>query len=200
MLEAIFTDGIEEVTVSGLTQWDVGQELKITHSSLPTSFEVHFANKGAEIAYVVEATAASGVSTVQIPNIVLVNPNDATAWIYVSTEENVGETIAAINLPIRKRAKPADYVYTESELKIIDYTALNERVDKLSEEIANLSLGKHTDGLVYIFVNGKPVGNGLNISGGTVGDSDNIALSDGVLTILSLANEPALADSVLSIA
>lgn len=75
-----------------------------------------------------------------------------------------------------------------------------EDVDRLSEEIANLSLGKHTDGLVYIFMNGEPVGNGLNISGGTVGDSDNIALSDGVLTILSLANEPALADSVLSIA
>ena len=48
-------------------------------------------------------------------------------------------------------------------------------VGKLEEEIADqkkalesITLGKHTDGLIYIFIGGQPVGNGLDISGGDV--------------------------------
>lgn len=35
-------------------------------------------------------------------------------------------------------------------------------------DLSTLTLGIHTDGLVYIFLGGKPMGNGLNISGGTI--------------------------------
>lgn len=68
---------------------------------------------------------------------------------------------------------------------------------------ANISLGINTDGLIYIFVDGKPVGTGLSISGGGTVEpevSDDITLSDGVMTILALANEPTLTDGVLAIA
>lgn len=35
-------------------------------------------------------------------------------------------------------------------------------------DLSTLTLGIHTDGLVYIFLGGKPMGNGLNISGGSI--------------------------------
>lgn len=35
-------------------------------------------------------------------------------------------------------------------------------------DLSTLTLGKHTDGLIYIFLGGKPMGNGLDISGGTI--------------------------------
>lgn len=35
-------------------------------------------------------------------------------------------------------------------------------------DLSTLTLGKHTDGLIYIFLDGKPMGNGLDISGGEV--------------------------------
>ena len=44
-----------------------------------------------------------------------------------------------------------------------DFPAIETKVDK-----TGITLGKHTDGLIYIFIGGIPVGNGLSISGGTV--------------------------------
>ena len=44
-----------------------------------------------------------------------------------------------------------------------------EKCNQLSEEKVDkidITLGKHTDGLIYIFIGGNPVGNGLDISSG----------------------------------
>lgn len=44
-----------------------------------------------------------------------------------------------------------------------------EDISKISDEIIDLkttiTLGQHTDGLIYIFIGGQPVGNGLSING-----------------------------------
>lgn len=115
MLQALFTDGVDEITVHGLTQWDIGQEMQITLSSLPAEFQVHFGHKRNDTAYVVAATAADGVATVQIPNIVLQQATPVKAWIYL-VGIGTGETVKTINLPIVPRAKPSDYAYTEIEI------------------------------------------------------------------------------------
>ena len=65
---------------------------------------------------------------------------------------------------------------------------------KLSE---NITLGRHTDGLVYIFIGGNPVGNGLSISGVTM---DEITVADGTMTILALAKTPTQNGTTLMIA
>lgn len=46
-----------------------------------------------------------------------------------------------------------------------------------SSKNADLSLGIHTDGLVYIFVDGKPVGDGMDISGGSIVKYGEIVVS-----------------------
>lgn len=77
--------------------------------------------------------------------------------------------------------------------------ALQSEVDSLSEEIADkvdktgITLGEHTDGLIYVFINGTPTGNGVEMgtTGDVVGivDSDNNIvltgeLADGTYTIV----------------
>ena len=73
-------------------------------------------------------------------------------------------------------------------------TEIEDQISQLSSEKAtktSLTLGVHTDGLVYIFVDGKPVGTGIELpSGGGISgyvDSENNiiinGLSDGTYTV-----------------
>lgn len=137
MIEVVFTTGVDEITAHGLTQWDKGQKLKITLSSLPASFEVHFATKRSETAYVVDAVASGGVATVDIPNAILRNSMDAVAWIYL-VDGDAGETVKTIHLPIEHRAKPADYTYDEAEVANFRET-INQRMDEYLASGAILS-------------------------------------------------------------
>lgn len=85
--------------------------------------------------------------------------------VYASdSNENVIAETDGIN------ASEVSYVNTASGLSS---TNVQSAIDELSEETSQLSsekvdkasitLGVHTDGLVYIFVNGSPKGNGLDI-------------------------------------
>lgn len=127
MIEAVFPNGVDEITAHGLTQWDKGRKLKITLSSLPASFEVHFATKRSETAYVVDAVASGGIATVNIPNAILRQPMDATAWVYF-VNDDAGETVKTIHLPVERRAKPADYTYDEAEIANFRQV-INQRMD-----------------------------------------------------------------------
>lgn len=70
-------------------------------------------------------------------------------------------------------------------------TEVNNQIAQLSEEKvtkSGLTLGVHTDGLVYLFVDGVPHGNGLDIKADVVGDifgyvdENNIIILNGTLT------------------
>ena len=56
-----------------------------------------------------------------------------------------------------------------------DAKVVGDKINSLKEDKVDkndISLGVHTDGLIYIFIGGVPVGNGLNVSGGTVDTPD----------------------------
>lgn len=86
-----------------------------------------------------------------------------------------------------------------------DYTAMTEQVSSLKEDkasIKQLSLGIYTDGLMYIFVNGEPIGLGIEVGSSepVIPESlDKISVVDGIMTILSLANKPTQSGSILTI-
>lgn len=87
-----------------------------------------------------------------------------------------------------------------------DYTAMTEQVSSLKEDIAlinQLSLGIYTDGLMYIFLNGQPIGLGIEVgsSDHVIHESlDKISVVDGVMIISSLTHKPVQTDGVLIIA
>lgn len=61
-------------------------------------------------------------------------------------------------------------------------------VEKVSKK--GLSIGIHTDGLLYLYLDGKPTGNGIRISGGMVGE--------GVSTTIARLGSAQLGTSVLA--
>lgn len=85
--------------------------------------------------------------------------------------------------------------------KAADAKAVGDAIRSLSEEKVDktaITLGVNkADGLVYIFISGNPVGNGLSISGMTM---DEITVVDGTMTILALANAPTQNGTTLMIA
>lgn len=105
-----------------LYQWDLGRQVKVSQ----TVKEVHFYNCNCDNAYVVETTTVDGVTTALIPNILLQESRN----IYACPVEN-DVTLCRCVLLVNDRQKPADYVYTETELK--RYEALEERIKNLEE-------------------------------------------------------------------
>lgn len=98
----------------------------------------------------------------------------------------VGEDLTSVNITDALGFLPADVVAMESLQE--SQGALETAVDSIREEYApknGLTLGVHTDGLVYLFVNGSPQGNGLEIKAdviegdvfGYVDENNNIVLN-----------------------
>lgn len=137
MLEAIFTSGIDEVTVVGLTQWDRGQAVRITCPDLPSAFQVHFANRKSKKALVIQAEGSNNAATVTIPDEILREPFEVFAYLYFD-ESLTGETVKTIRMPIEKRRKPDDYIIVLPEEQATDAEKI---VIKLMDEYLEKELG-----------------------------------------------------------
>ena len=151
MLTAVFTDDISTVTVSGLTQWDKGQQLTIQGLTVTEEVQVHFSDKLNKDAIVRLATKSGGNLVVDIPNEVLENPYDVKAWIY-ETDGTMGTTIRTVIIKVQGRARPQGYVSDgqDSQDLIAQLTELvSGKVDK-SQGTANAGkvLGIGDDGMV----------------------------------------------------
>jgi hypothetical protein len=127
-IRAIFTEGVNELTVSGLHQWDYGQKLEIHGLALPTLIEVHFACLEMEEAVVRIGTTTDGVTTVAIPDGCLEHDTPLRAWVYV-VDTTSGKTERTIHLPIMARTKPqgAD---SRQPFEADEYAAAMEQINK----------------------------------------------------------------------
>lgn len=109
-------------------QWDVNQ--KITSAKLKEGDEVHFANDRSGEAFVVKAYKHNHIVVADVPNILLQQTNKILVYRYVT--DGVSElTVCEKAFDVVARPKPADYVYTETE--ILSYETLDERITKLEK-------------------------------------------------------------------
>ena len=92
-----------------LYQWDLNRSLIVEDETIK---EVHFANCLCNEARVVEVKDIFGVRGATIPNELLQEYLDIKAWAVDGYETKYCATF-----PVEKRTKPADYVYTETEVK-----------------------------------------------------------------------------------
>lgn len=145
-----------------LYQWDTGRKVTLTlpYDEYASVVEFSVNNEA-------EALVVSVVDNVaKIPNILLQRSGSLRLWA-VTIEENGRQTRRYGNLPIFPRAKPDDYVYTETE--IMDYRRLEEKIDaKLDKRQSVEVAGK----LLYIDANGEirplTLGKGLEIVDGVL--------------------------------
>lgn len=107
-LKAIFPPGKESITVTGLYQWDYGQQLEIEDESLPEHIDVHFSCTSMTEAIVRDCcrNEETGIHTVFIPDDCLEQASPITAWIY-DWSVTSGKTVKVINLPVIARARPS---------------------------------------------------------------------------------------------
>ncbi len=104
-------------------QWDKDRKLIVDDETIK---EVHFCNKTDECSLVCEVYDLDNLRVVDVPNVLL-----TTDWrinVYGYTEDYTKHSEC---FKVNARTKPADYVYTETE--VLNYNSLLERIENLEE-------------------------------------------------------------------
>lgn len=104
-------------------QWDLDRKLIVEDASIT---EVHFCNKTDDCSLVVEVYEMDGLRIADVPNILLQQDWRINVYAYDSNYTKHCETYDVV-----RRTKPADYVYTETEIK--NYDDLVERIDQIEQ-------------------------------------------------------------------
>lgn len=110
-------------------QWDKDRKLIVNDESIT---EVHFCNRTDTCSLIVETYTEDGVTLANVPNLLL-----TTAWKIHVYGYDTNHTKYEKCFDVISRTKPADYVYTETELK--DYADLAERIKALEEKESGVS-------------------------------------------------------------
>ena len=103
-------------------QWDLDRKIVVSD---PAISEVHFCNKTDDCSLVVEVYELDGQRVANVPNVLLQNNWDIRVYGYCGS----CYTKQAARFKVVARTKPADYIYTETEIKTFD--GLEKRMDEL---------------------------------------------------------------------
>ena len=98
-------------------QWDINRKIKVDESVQ----EVHFA---IDESHALVTLPIDNIAS--IPNVLLQSGNDITVYMVIDNQTTKHSKIRVI-----KRAKPDDYVYTETE--VFSYKQLEERIKNLED-------------------------------------------------------------------
>jgi len=102
-------------------QWDLYQKLII--DDVKHDY-VHFANEGDSTALVVKVYERDGIRLADVPNILLQSGKRIIAYSCLSADDDF-HTHYLTKFKVKSRPKPADYVYTETEV-----FSCNSKLDK----------------------------------------------------------------------
>lgn len=112
-----------------LFQWDTDRRLIVRDAAIT---EVHFCNRTDECSLVCETYVENGQTLVNVPNILLQTDWRINVYAY---DKNYTKHYAVFN--VVKRTKPADYVYTETE--VLNYNTLLEMINNIEGGNVDLS-------------------------------------------------------------
>lgn len=108
-----------------LYQWELGRKISISTPEHTVINRVEFSHESDGESLLVIPREEDGVMVADVPNILL--QSGSYIRVYLSyKDEKLLETAMVDILPVMKRPKPSDYVYTETE--VLDYKNLEERV------------------------------------------------------------------------
>lgn len=120
-----------------LYQWDLNQKVIVVDNDSVN--EVHFVNEGQnDNALIVEVKEDSKARYAEIPNILLQSGDNILA--YEHCEDNGEYTFRKYLLEVIRRPKPADYIYTETEIK--SYEVLQADLDKKIDAPQTAAVGE----------------------------------------------------------
>lgn len=136
-------------TINKFYQWDIDQKIVINLEGCDVNYlknapEVHFCNSSRKEALVVRSTVSNhDTITVDVPNILLQEAYPLLVYVYLTdaNDSSSQKTIIYSEIPVRKRAKPSDYLYVENITRVtaemikkeIEQTTLNARTDAIAD-------------------------------------------------------------------
>ena len=129
-------------------QWDIDRKLIVEDSTIK---EVHFCNKTDECSLVCETFKEGEMILVNVPNILL--QTDWKIRVYAFTGDYTKHEAC---FKVNSRTKPADYVYTETDIK--KYEDHEERITTLE----NASPSARADAEGAELFNGATCASGIN--------------------------------------
>lgn len=155
-------------------QWDLNQKLIVENEAVK---EVHFSNSKSTEALVVECYRENGVLLVNVPNILLQEGLDIRAYGYCGNSTKVSAVFI-----VRERAKPSDYVYTETEVKRWEELAQKVEEDSAwvaaaSETFTNALTGVASGALPLALTDVSPIEHNLSIKLENLPEGAKIAVS-----------------------
>ena len=125
-------------TTDSVYQWDLNHTLQITGISVTNAPTVHFTNKKRDTAIVVQSKIVDDVITAPVPNELLQEPYNVIAYVH-TYDDNHAKTIETVNIPVRPRAKPDDYQFTDN-VDVMNFERLEADWSNYKEEIRNLAV------------------------------------------------------------
>lgn len=146
-------DTFEVINGHQIYQWDTGRSIVVRICCGEKISEVHFAHADDNIALRVPAVEdALGILTADIPNKLCQRDGTLKVWAVVHTSDG-RQTLRNAYLSVRARAKPDDYVYTETE--IMDYRKVAEDVAELEQRVSEIEENGVQGGGAVTSVNGQ---------------------------------------------
>ena len=107
-------------------QWDIDRKLIVEDAAVS---QVHFCNRTDDCSLVCETYVEDGATVVNVPNILLQSDWRIRAYAYDGKH-----TLHEKCFDVVARTKPADYVYTETE--ILNYEAILSMIEDIDENMA----------------------------------------------------------------
>lgn len=137
-------------TINKLYQWDIDQKIVINLEGCDVNYlknapEVHFCNSSRKEALVVRSTVSNhDTITVDVPNVLLQEAYPLLVYVYLTdaNDSSSQKTILYSEIPVRKRAKPSDYLYVENITRVT--------AEMIKKEIEQTTLDARTDAIAAI--------------------------------------------------
>lgn len=115
--------------LKNLYQWDSNQRILMSGIDVASSVEVHFCHTDSSEA-LVQTPNIDGTNIVStIPNILLQQAKPLIVYVFQDSAELGTRTVGAVRVPVYPRPKPADYLYTETE--VLCYREIDARIRAL---------------------------------------------------------------------
>lgn len=137
-------------TINRFYQWDIDQKIVINLEGCDVNYlknapEVHFCNSSRKEALVVRSTVSNhDTITVDVPNVLLQEACPLLVYVYLTDADDSSsqKTILYSEIPVRKRAKPSDYLYVENITRVT--------AEMIKKEIEKTTLEARTDAIAAI--------------------------------------------------
>lgn len=156
-------------TKNYLWQWDIGRRLKLEGVEVGTQVHFSYESYNDEDALVVESFEEDEAVYAEVPNILLQSSGQLKVYLYVNDIDEKYTKIRQI-INVFRRPKPADYVYTQTE--VLSYKTLDTRMKALEDDLENQVAES-----VETYLKENP------IEGVKFETDDTLTLEDGVLSV-----------------